>query len=258
MTQTLSTKTEPTWGVPTDRRLARPHARRLALLVGLTIGAAIPMSLTACLIAGRLAGWDPIFIARAANVCGMVFLAGMLLGPLLMRSFPLPERLRGFVLVWFTVSPFFNAVWQLPLILFKSTITEAPVTQDNLPRFISWWGYGSVDSHYGRVSSFMVASEMGWLVAMTISLVGLAVLLRGRARLGYLVLGVGAALQAYNASFYILENGIVDGYDNVATDSLMGPLLYAGLGALWPLAALTASIICLRYVFVTAPEQRDA
>lgn len=51
------------------------------------------------------------------------------------------------------------------------------MTTGNLPRFISWWGYGSTDTHYGTVSSYMVASELGWLVGMGTGLIGLVLLL---------------------------------------------------------------------------------
>lgn len=245
MTITDTVDVEPGTG---HGRLTRSHARLLTWWAVLAIAVVMPVMLAAWIIASSLSDWDPIFTARAANVTGMALLATLLFGPLFFRRYPWDARLRGFVLVWFFVSPFFNLVWQLPLILFKSAITGAEVNVDNLPQFISWWGYGSADSHYGTVSSFMVASEMGWLIGMAIALAGLVTLLRGSQRIGYLLAGVGAALQAYNAAFYIMENGIVDGFDNVATDSFMAPLLYFGFGTLWPVSAVTASVISFRFL----------
>lgn len=245
---TITGATEANQAGDVETGLSRAHAVRLSWWVGLAIGVVMPLTLAVWIIASRIFDWDVVFTARAANVCGMVLLAVLLFGPLLFRRYPLDARLRGFVIVWFLVSPFFNLVWQLPLILFRSAITGAPVTADNLPAFISWWGYGSVDTHYGTVSSFMVASELWWLLAMGIGIVGLIRLLRGAQRPAYLLLLVSGALQAYNAGFYIVENGIVDHYDNVATDSFLGPLLYFGFGALWPTAAATAAIICYRFV----------
>lgn len=238
-------------------RLSRRQARILALWIGLGAGLVLPLHVGAWIVASRGFGWDVVFTARAANVGGLLVLAVLLFGPLFFGRWSSEARQRGFVIGWFVVSPFFNATWQLPLILFKDSITNAPVTAGNLPRYISWWGYGSIDNHYGTVSSFMVASEMGWLLAMVIGVVGLVRLLRGAGRPALLLLGVSGALQTYNASFYVLENGIVDGFENVATDSWMGPVLYFGFGALWPTAALVASIICFRSLLANPVEPVD-
>lgn len=82
---------------------------------------------------------------------------------------------------------------------------------------------------------------------MAIGVVGLVRLLGGgERRTALLLLGVSGALQAYNASFYVVDNGFVDGFDNVATDTWMGPVLYLGFAVLWVAAALTASVICFR------------
>ncbi len=83
---------------------------------------------------------------------------------------------------------------------------------------------------------------------MGTGLVGLVLLLRGRTGPGYLVMGVGGALQAYNATYYVFQSGVVERWDNVATDSWLGPFLYFGFGSLWPLAAGAASVICLRFL----------
>lgn len=241
-------------GVPSADRLSKEHVRRLRWLVGLVVAVAIPASLAVWITVGRLRDWEPIHTARVANVSGALLLTAAIFGPLLLRRFPQPDRLRGFVIVWFVVSAFVNLTWQLPLILFKDAITGADVTNANLPRFISWWGYGSTDTHYGTVSSYMVASEVGWLVGMGAGLVGMVLLLRGRIRLGYLLMGVGGALQAYNAVYYVFQSGVVENWDNVATDSWIGPFLYFGFGTLWPLAAATASVICLRFLLIPQPR----
>ncbi|WP_154402687.1 hypothetical protein [Nocardioides speluncae] len=233
--------------MPSADPLTKAHARRLAWLVGLGVAVAIPASLAVWIAVGGLRDWEPIHTARVANVSGALLLTTAVFGPLLLRRFPRPDRLRGFVMSWFALSTFVSCTWQLPLILFNDAITGAEVTTGNLPRFISWWGYGSADTHYGTVSSYMVASEMGWLVGMGTGLTGLLLLLRGRTRPGYLLMGVGGALQAYNATYYVFQSGVVEKWDNVATDSWIGPFLYFGLGALWPAAALTASVICLRF-----------
>jgi hypothetical protein len=237
--------------------LTRKHARRLALITGGIIGVVMPVMIAVWIALGRINDWDVIYTARVANVSGMILLAGMLVAPFTLREYPFGPRLRGFVLVWFCVSPFFNAAWQLPLIIFRHTITGAEITAANLPRYISWWGYGSIDSHYGTVSQFMIASEMWWLVAMVIGIVGLVRLRRGATRIGYLLLGISGALQAYNASFYVVENGFVDGFDNVARDSWMGPFLYFGFAVVWVGAALTASAISFRMVLQSERLQND-
>ncbi len=227
-------------------RLSRSQARFLIGWVALGVGLVLPLHVAAWIVASRIFDWDVIGTARAANVSGLALLATLVFAPLVFNGWPTAARQRAFVIAWFVISPFFNATWQLPLILFKDAITSAPVTPGNLPRYISWWGYGSIDAHYGTVSSFMVASEMGWLVAMVIGVVGLVRLLRSSDGQAWLLLGISGALQAYNASFYVLENGVVDGYDNVATDTWMGPVLYFGFGALWPTAAVVASVLCFR------------
>lgn len=234
--------------VPSGERLTTDHIRRQAWLVGLVIAVAIPVSLATWITVGRARDWEPIHTARIANVSGALLLTLAIFGPLLLRRFSWPDRLRGFVIGWFLLSAFVNLTWQLPLIAFKDAITGAEVTTGNLPRFISWWGYGSTDSHYGTVSSYMVASELGWLVGMGTGLTGLVLLLRGRTRPGYLVMGVGGALQAYNATYYVFQSGVVGKWENVATDSWLGPFLYFGFGSLWPVAAGAASVICLRFL----------
>lgn len=243
----------PALGSPSDERLSRPQARLVRRWVGLGIGLVLPLHVAAWIVASRIFNWNVISTARMANVSGLLILVILLFGPLAFRAWPISARQRGFVLVWFAVSPFFNATWQLPLILFKHSITTAPVTAANLPRYISWWGYGSIDSHYGIVSSFMVASEMGWLCAMTLGVAGLALLLRRGGRSAWLLLAISGALQAYNATFYVLENGVVDRFHNVATGTWMGPVLYFGFGALWPSAALVASVLCFRFL-LTQPS----
>jgi hypothetical protein len=234
-------------------RLTAAHARRLTWWVAGAIGVVMPALIGAWIVLGHALDWGPIHTARVANVGGIVVLTALIFGPLTWRRFPRDERLRGFVLAWFVISPFFNLVWQLPLILFREKITGAEVTMDNLPRYISWWGYGSADEHYRTVSSFMIASELGWLVVMLVGIAGLVAALRGRARAGYLLMGISGALQAYNASFYLLENGIVDHYDNVASDSPLALVLYVGFGVLWPAAALTASASCFRLLRAEGP-----
>jgi hypothetical protein len=241
-------------------RLTRAHTRQLAWLVALAIGVAMPLMIAVWIVASRALDWDVVFTARIANVGAMALLVAMISAPLLLSQHSWPARKRGYVIVWFSVSLFFNLVWQLPLILFRDTITNAPVTAENLPRYISWWGYGSADSHYGTVSRFMVASESWWLVAMAVAITGLVALLRGAPWAGYLLMGIGGALQAYNASFYVVDNGFVDHFHNVATDSPLGPLLYFGFAAIWVGAAITASVFSfgmLRPQTATGPSSRS-
>jgi hypothetical protein len=229
--------------------------RRLALVI--PIGT--PILLASFAIGASLNGWDVVESARASAVCVMFMLAAVLFAPLFLAQ-PPEARQRGFVVFWFCVSAFFNATWQIPLILFRSVITTAEHTHANLMKFIAWWGYGFADAHYGQVTPWMMAEELWWLLAIVMSIVGLVELRRGRDALAFLWLGVAGALESYNASLYMVENWLVDGFSNIPDDSPLSLLLYWGFNPLWAFAAALASFYSFRFVLrraeAAAPAKR--
>lgn len=162
----------------TDLHIAQ--LRRLALVIPL----GIPVLLLGFVLAGPALGWDVVTTARASAVCIMLLLAVVIFAPLAL-SHPPEAKQRGFVVFWFVVSAFFNATWQIPLIAFRSVITTAPHTAENLPKFIAWWGYGFADSHYGSVTTWMMSEELWWLLAIAMSVVGLYKLRNGREMLAF-------------------------------------------------------------------------
>jgi hypothetical protein len=232
------------------------HVRQLKRLA-LVILVATPTLLACFAIGASVTGADVVESARASAVCIMVVLAAVIFAPLVLDQPPDAKR-RGFVVFWFIVSAFFNATWQVPLILFRDTITTADPTHENLRKFIAWWGYGFADSHYGQVSRWMMAEELWWLLAILISVVGLVTLRRGRESLGFLLLGVAGALESYNASLYIVENWLVDGFSNIADGSLLSLALYWGFNPLWAFAAALASYYSFGFVLARAESTENA
>lgn len=225
----------------TDAHIAQLRKLSLVILLG------VPTMLVGFVVGSEALDADVVDSARASAVCLMLVLALVIFAPLAL-PYPRDERRRGFVVFWFIVSAFFNATWQIPLIVFRGAITTAEPTHENLRKFIAWWGYGFADAHYGRVTAWMRAEEAWWLLAIAISIVGLITLRRGREPLAFLLLGVAGALESYNASLYIVENWLVDGFTNIAPDSTMSMMLYWGFNPLWAFASGLASYFAFRFL----------
>jgi hypothetical protein len=230
--------------------MTETHARQLRR-IALVLAITIPLVLASFAIGAGVTGADVVESARASAVCIMLLLAAGIFAPLALDQPPAAKR-RGFVVFWFCVSAFFNATWQIPLILFRSVITTAERTHENLPKLIAWWGYGFADAHYGQVSPWMMAEELWWLLAIVMSVAGLVHLRRGRDPLAFVLLGVAGALESYNASLYIVENWLVDGFSNVPSGSTLSLVLYWGFNPLWAFAAGLASYYSLRFVLERA------
>jgi len=225
--------------------LTEAHARMLVRL-GTVIPVAVPLLLGAWVVTARLQGWDVIESARRSAVTVMLVLAITITAPLLLPVDGSSRR-RGFIVFWFLVSSFFNLTWQVPLILFRGTITTAAPTHDNLAKFVAWWGYGFADAHYGRVSRWMMSEELWWLMAIAMSIYGLVLLRAGREPRAFLFLGIAGALEAYNASLYMVYD-VMTGLENVAAGSTTSLVLYWGFNPLWAGASLLASIYAFRFV----------
>lgn len=227
------------------------HKRQLVAIAAL-VALGVPVMLAGWIAASRLGGLDPVLTCRLAGVCTMLLLATAIVLPFSVAA-PREARLRGFVIVWFAMSAGFNVAWELPLVVFRSALTGLQLSSANLPLGIAWWGYTLSDSHYRDVTPFMVTIELTWLVANVIAVLGLHALGRSRATKGYLLLGVAGALQAYNAGLYVVANGVMDHYGNVASDSILAPILYWGFNLLWTGAAVVGSVVAFRLML----EARD-
>ena len=220
------------------------HKKKL-VAIAVLVAAGVPLSLAAWITATHVTALSVVAACRGAGVCCMLLLATSIVLPLTIDQ-PRPARLRGFVIFWFLMSAGFNLAWELPLVLFKSWITTLEVTRANLPYGIAWWSYTLSDTIYGSVTPFMVTIELTWLVANALAAAGLLRLRRGNDTGGYLLLGVAGALQSYNASLYIVANGVMDHYSNIPPGSLVAQILYWGFNLMWSSAALVASVVSFR------------
>ncbi|HQW21251.1 MAG TPA: hypothetical protein PLI90_11350 [Rhodocyclaceae bacterium] len=213
---------------------------------GITMFSLAPLVLAAWAIGADHFGWDVVDSARYSAICLIFILAAFILSPLLMPRNK-EERRLGFIFYWFTVSTLFNLSWQIPLILFRSTITQAEITHANLYKDIAWWGYGFADAHYGKVSLWMISEEAWWFLAIVVAITGLWKIKTGRATTGFLLLGIAGLLQAYNASLYMVYD-FVTGFQNIPRPDWASWLLYWGFNPLWASCALIAGIFSLQIV----------
>jgi hypothetical protein len=232
------------------------HKKQL-LSIGLVVAVGIPLALSVWIVAVRAAGMDIVTACRYGGLSAMLLLMSCIALPFVL-PYPWQTRLRGFVVVWFIMSVGFNLVWELPLVLFRSTLVGLEFSRANLPLGIVWWGYTLSDSHYRMVTPFMVSIELWWLLANALAVIGLWLLRRGDALRGYLFMGVGGALQAYNASLYLVANGVMDHYGNVASDSWLAPVLYWGFNLLWTCAATAGSLGAFHLMLSDQRAQRGA
>ncbi len=234
------------------------HKKRL-VAIGLLVVLGVPAVLATLVVAARLGALDLVLACHLAGLACMLLLGTSITLPFFVDAPPAARR-RGFVVVWFVMSAGFNLAWELPLVVFRSALTTLPFSVANLPLGIAWWGYTLSDTHYREVTPFMVTIELTWLVANAIAVLGLGKLRRGgddtRA---FVWLGVAGALQAYNAGLYVVANGVMDRYQNVASDSVFGPLLYWGFNVLWTGAAVVGSVTAFRLMLAErgAAEVRE-
>jgi hypothetical protein len=230
------------------------HSRKLRI-IGIVMFVCIPFVLAAWIVPAYFNKWDVVSTARGSAVCIMIWLAVCIYFPLFLK-YTWKERKRGFIFYWFCTAALFNIVWQVPLILFRSFITQAELTQTNLLKFSAWWGYGFADSHYGLVDKWMMSEETWWFLAIVISIVGLVLVKRGRETNGFLLLGIAGMLQAYNASLYMVYDAMT-GFHNIASGTI-SHVLYWGFNPLWAFTALVASIFSFQFVLRKARADRVA
>jgi len=234
--------------IDSDIKLAARHLRRSRQIQAIAILAAVPLVLIVWVILSRVLDLDVIFTARAAMLTALPFVIIGIFSPLLLR-YPKEVRWRGYVVQWFTIALFFNIVWQMPPLVLRSVFEGVEHTQGHLPYFIFWWGYHSSDLDYGEMTRFWILAEVSFWVISALVIVALAQLWRGREKQAFTLLGVCGALQIYNVAFFIGYGGIVLGFDNIATDSMLAPILYWTFNLLWGIAGGTACILSFACLF---------
>jgi ABC-type Co2+ transport system permease subunit len=107
----------------------------------------------------------------------------------------------------------------------------------------------SSDLDYGERTPFFRLAELSWWVIVVPVVAGLIQLRRGHEPQALLLLGLCGALQFYNVCYYMAYGGIVENFDNVASDSILAPLLYWILNVLWGLAGGIAAVLAFRLLF---------
>jgi hypothetical protein len=231
-----------------DIELATRHLRRSRRIQAVTILGAVPLALATWVVLSRVLDLDVIFAARAAMLTALPFVVIAIFSPLLLR-YPKEVRWRGFILQWFTIALFFNAIWQIPPLAFRSLFEGVERTQGHLPYYIFWWGYHSSDLDYGQMTRFWVLAEVSFWVVSALVIVALVQWWRGREARALALLGICGALQLYNVFFFIAYGGIVLHFDNIATDSALAPILYWTFNLLWGIAGGIASVLSFACLF---------
>jgi hypothetical protein len=237
-----------------DSKLAARHLRRSRQIQAGAILVAVPLVLIVWAVLSRLLDLDVIFTARAAMLASLPFVIIGIFSPLLLR-YPREVRWHGFVVQWFCIALFFNIAWQIPPMVARSVFEGVEQTQANLPYYIFWWGYHSSDLDYGEMTRFWVLAEVSFWVISILVITGLVQLWRGREAQAYVLLGVCGALQIYNVAFFIGYGGIVLDFDNIATDSVLAPILYWTFNLLWGIAGCIASVLSFACLFRTQKRQ---
>ena len=241
-----------------DIELAAQHLRRSRQIQAIGILAAVPIVLIAWAVAANLLDLDFIFASRAAMLTCAPFVIAAIFSPLLLR-YPNEVRWRGYVVQWFIIALFFNIIWQMPPLVFRFLFDPVYGGVDPIPTQMTyqilWWGYHSSDLDYGYLTRFWVLAEVSFWIISALAIVALVKLWRGREKQAFTLLGVCGALQLYNVLFFLGYGGIVglesSGkiFDNIATDSVLAPILYWLFNLLWGIAGVTASVLSFKCLF---------
>jgi hypothetical protein len=241
-----------------DIELAARHLRRSRQIQAIGILVAVPIVLIAWAVAANLLDLDFIFASRAAMLTCAPFVIAAIFSPLLLR-YPNEVRWRGYVVQWFIIALFFNIIWQMPPLVFRFLFDPVYGGVDPIPTHMTyqilWWGYHSSDLDYGYLTRFWVLAEVSFWIISALAIVALVKLWRGREKQAFTLLGVCGALQLYNVLFFLGYGGIVglesSGkiFDNIATDSVLAPILYWLFNLLWGLAGVTASVLSFKCLF---------
>ena len=240
-----------------DTKLAASHLRRSRQIQAIAILVGVPLVLAVWAVLSRVLDLDVIFTARAAMLTALPFVIIGIFSPLLLR-YPKEVRWRGYVVQWFCLALFFNIIWQMPPVILRSVFEGVEHTQAHLPYYIFWWGYHSSDLDYGEMTRFWILAEVSFWVVSVLVVAALVQLWRGREAQAFALLGVCGALQLYNVFFFIAYGGIVLNFDNIATDSMLAPILYWTFNLLWGIAGCIASVLSFKCLFHIHKTQSEA
>ena len=240
-----------------DLKLAARHLRRSRQIQAMAILGGVPLVLAVWAVLSRVLDLDVIFTARAAMLTALPFVIIGIFSPLLLR-YPKEVRWRGYIVQWFCLALFFNIIWQMPPVILRSVFEGVEHTQAHLPYYIFWWGYHSSDLDYGDMTRFWILAEVSFWVVSVLVVVALVQLWRGREAQAFALLGVCGALQLYNVFFFIAYGGIVLNFDNIATDSMLAPILYWTFNLLWGIAGCIASVLSFKCLFHIHKRQSEA
>jgi len=250
-----------------DIKLSARHLRRSRQIQAIGILVAVPLILIAWAVAANQLNLDSIYASRAAMLTAFPFVLIAIFSPLLLR-YPKEVRWRGYIVQWFTVALFFNIIWQMPPLVFRFVFDPlyggAEPAQAHLSYQILWWGYHSSDLDYGYMTRFWILAEVSYWVISALVIVALVKLWRGREKQAFTLLGVCGALQLYNVLFFLGYGGIVglesSGkiFDNVATDSVLAPILYWLFNLLWGIAGVIASVLSFKCLFYINKKKAES
>ena len=240
-----------------DMKLAAHHLQRSRQIQAIAILVGVPLVLAVWAVLSRVLDLDVIFTARAAMLTALPFVIIGIFSPLLLR-YPKEVRWRGYVVQWFCLALFFNIIWQMPPVILRSVFEGVEHTPAHLPYYIFWWGYHSSDLDYGEMTRFWILAEVSFWVVSVLVVAALVQLWRGREAQAFALLGVCGALQLYNVFFFIAYGGIVLNFDNIATDSMLAPILYWTFNLLWGIAGCIASVLSFKCLFHIHKTQSEA
>lgn len=228
---------------------AKARHQRRSLQIQLTGAlAALPLVFATWVFFARLLELDAVYAARAAWLTAVPVLLVIIFAPLLLPN-PWPIRWRAYIVHWFCFSSLWIVAWEGPPVVYRAAFDGVEYTQSNLPYYIWWWGYFSSDHDYGARTPWFVLAEISWWVILIPIAAALIQLRRNREAQALALFGIGGALQFYNVCFYMGYGGIVEQFRNVATDSVLAPLLYWILNGLWGIAGGIASVLSFRLLF---------
>lgn len=233
--------------------LSADHVRQL-VRIGVCAGALTPLLLICTMLLSSIVEMDIYLTNQVAGVITMLMLQAVVISPLILKQ-PKDNKYKGFLVFWFCLALTFNLVWQIPLDVFSGILVDTPVTRENTWWAIFWWSYTLSDLDYLNIFPYVLAIELWWLGGNLIGAYGLYLIYKGRDSLAYICLGVSGAFQAYNASLYMLTNGIDGAFHNVSESpaalaeggsTFLAWVLYWGFNGFWCLAGAVSAIVAFQ------------
>jgi len=156
------------------------------------------------------------------------------------------------------IAMFFNIWWEMPQVIFMETFQEANrnLTLENLPWFIAWWGYTTSDLDYFNLTRYFILAELSFWVVNLLAIFGLVHMWKGQEFKAMVWFCLCGALQIYNVTCIFLPyGGIVEQFENIATDSPLAIGAYWIMNLMWVVAAAVATRLAfLRVIGTHTPK----